>query len=57
MKKKEKKHKHKIAIDKNGNRMMNDNGYWVCKCGAVTFPNCGWFEPDESFDEHLSSWD
>lgn len=40
------KHVHKIAEDEDG-RIMNDNGWWVCECGAITFPNCPWIEPDE----------
>lgn len=41
----ETKHIHKIATDEKG-RIMNDDGYYVCECGATTFPNCGWTEPN-----------
>ena len=37
------KHQHKIALDKKGNRIMDDYGWWLCKCGASTFPNMSWF--------------
>ena len=36
------KHKHKIFIEKDGTKRMNDNGYWECECGATIFPNCDW---------------
>lgn len=49
------RHKHKIATDNDGKRIIDDNGYYVCECGATTFPNCGWFEPKQgtSYEEGL----
>lgn len=38
-----KQHEHKIMTDKIG-KVMDDNGWYLCECGAKTFPNCGWFE-------------
>ena len=48
---KECKHKHKIARDEKGKRIMNSQGYWTCECGATMFPNTKWFMPIESRDE------
>jgi hypothetical protein len=38
-------HVHDIQKDKNGKRVMDDSGWYLCECGAKAFPNTGWIEP------------
>jgi len=51
----EKEHIHKIMEDSKG-RVMNDDGYYVCECGATTFPNCPWFVPTPTHPK-TKSWE
>lgn len=44
---KDKQQKHEIALDEKGHRQITDDGWWICECGATTFPNCGWFGPSQ----------